>query len=71
MRAAWPQRIWGDEAVAVIVKAGQTVTWGIYVSKFYDMSKPGKYAIQIERGDLGDPTLTVKSNTVTVTVTVP
>lgn len=40
------------------------------VTKFYDMSRPGKYTIQVSRAvpkELGGGT--VKSNAITVTVT--
>jgi hypothetical protein len=40
----------------------------LVVSRLYDLSKPGKYAIQVTRPDLGSRTL-VKSNAVTVTIT--
>jgi hypothetical protein len=51
----------------VTVKPGETQTEGIEVSKLYDLSKPGKYTIQVERGD-PESTVIVKSNAITVTV---
>lgn len=58
-----------DSGVGVMVKAGQSTTWGIVVTRFYVMSLPGKYSIYIERADPADPKTTLKSNTITVTVT--
>lgn len=40
----------------------------VVVSNLYDLSKPGKYAIQVERTDETSKTA-VKSNTITITVT--
>jgi hypothetical protein len=57
-----------DNLIPVTVGAGQATTWQINVSKFYDMSRAGKYNIQIQREDPENPTLTVKSNLITVTV---
>jgi hypothetical protein len=48
------------------VKPGGTLTDSIYLDKLYDL-KPGKYTVQVERID--DSHKTVKSNTLTVTVT--
>ena len=58
-----------DSAVSVTVKAGQTTKWSFVANKFYDISKPGKYTIRIERLDPGDRKTFEKSNTITVTVT--
>ena len=58
-----------DNLIGDMVKAGQTTTWPINASKFYDISQPGKYAIQVERADPGDPKIVLKSNTIAVTVT--
>jgi hypothetical protein len=68
-----PSRVYVDDlkdsGVGVIVKAGQSTTWGIVVTRFYVMSLPGKYSIYIERADPADPKTILKSNTITVTVT--
>jgi hypothetical protein len=58
-----------DNGIGGMVKAGQATTWSLNAAKFYDMSKPGKYNIYIERVDLENPTVIIKSNTATVTVT--
>ncbi len=42
---------------------------GIDAAKFYDMSKPGKYLIFIQKADPENPAILMKSNVVTVTVT--
>ncbi len=58
-----------DNNTGVTVKAKQTAMWSINVSKFYDLSQPGKYSIRVQRGDPEDLEATVTSNTITVTVT--
>jgi hypothetical protein len=45
---------------------GEIIKQKIVITKFYDLSKPGKYTIQLSRGE-GETA--VKSNTITVTVT--
>ena len=42
--------------------------WESDAAKFYDMSQPGKYAIQVQRQDPEDPSIIVKSNKITVTL---
>ena len=49
----------------ITLKPGQTLIYEMLATKLRDMSKPGKYAIQIQRSD---PEI-VKSNTIIVTVT--
>jgi hypothetical protein len=49
--------------------AGEKQNTGLDVSRFYDMSQPGKYSIQVQRADPENPSIVVKSNTITVTVT--
>ena len=49
--------------------AGQTLTQEQRVSALYDMRKPGKYTIQVSRGVSDNPRDDIKSNIVTVTVT--
>ena len=50
------------------LKAGQSFTQSLLVTSLYDMTKPGKYSIQIvkERDEGG---VFARSNTVTVVVT--
>jgi hypothetical protein len=50
------------------LKPGKTLKDEIIVSKLFDLSKPGKYSIQVKRQD-DSSTAVVKSNTITVTVT--
>jgi hypothetical protein len=57
-----------DNLIVGSLKAGQTMKWTINVSRFYDLSQPGKYQITVERADLADRNVTLKSNTVTVTI---
>lgn len=45
-----------------IVKPGQTRTTDCVVNQFYDLSVPGKYAVQVQRNG-------VKSNVVTISIT--
>ena len=55
--------------VSIPVKAGKTWEWDLDATKRYDMSKPGKYQIFIQKLDPEDPALpAVKSNTIIVTV---
>ena len=55
--------------VTIPVKAGKTWGWGVDVSQFYDMSRPGKYSIFIQRLDPIDPSLPgIKSNVISVTI---
>lgn len=51
-----------------IVPPKQFSNGGFVLNRFYDLTKPGRYTIQVQRTD---PTskVTVKSNTITVTVT--
>jgi hypothetical protein len=58
-----------DATVNLPVKAGKTVAWGLDVGRFYDLSKPGKYSIFIQRVDPEDPSLPgIKSNVITVSI---
>jgi hypothetical protein len=55
--------------VYIPVKAGKTWEWDLDAAKFYDLSKPGKYLVFIQKLDPEDPSLpSVKSNTIAVTV---
>ncbi|HTC64636.1 MAG TPA: hypothetical protein VK709_17480 [Candidatus Saccharimonadales bacterium] len=58
-----------DNGVGEMVKAGQAITWPINVTKFYEMASPGKYSVRLECGDPEDPTIVLKSNTITITIT--
>lgn len=55
--------------VVVTVKAGETLTWEEDAAKLYDMTQPGKYAVQGQMQDPTNPSEALKSNTITVTVT--
>ena len=58
------------KVVYVSVKAGKTWEWDLEVTKFYDITKPGKYLIFVTKLDPEDPALPfVKSNTLTLQVT--
>jgi hypothetical protein len=52
----------------VPLKPGETLVERIEVSKLYNLTKPGKFVIQVERGD-PESTAPVRANAVTVTVT--
>jgi hypothetical protein len=56
----------------VPVKPGETYEEKLVLSKEYDMSRPGRYSIRVQRSDVLNDTNTVtfvKSNTITVIVT--
>ena len=50
------------------LKPGETLKDAIIASKLFDLSKPGKYTIQVQRTDEATKTV-VRSNTITLTVT--
>jgi hypothetical protein len=57
-----------ETVINFTLKPGESLKDGIKLSEIYDISKPGKYSIEVERTD--DTTNTVvKSNTITLTVT--
>ena len=58
----------GFSGACVVLKSGKTLTDEVNVSRLYDLSKPGKYSIQLSRLDEGSGTF-VKSNTLNVAVT--
>lgn len=61
----------GGSMQAKQLEPGETLTDEVNVSRFYDLSRPGKYKIWVgELFDLGpgQPSGLVKSNTITVTV---
>jgi peptidyl-Lys metalloendopeptidase len=49
------------------LKPGESITDPIIISKLYDMTRPGKYSIQVERRD-ENSYIFVKSNVITVTI---
>jgi hypothetical protein len=56
-----------ETIILFTVKPGESLKDGIKLSEIYDLSKPGKYSIELERTD--DTKTVVKSNTITLTVT--
>jgi len=57
-----------ETVINFTLKPGESLKDGIKLSEFYDLSKPGKYSIEVERTD--DITkAVVKSNTITLAVT--
>jgi hypothetical protein len=56
--------------IFIPMKPGETRNDDLTISKLYDLSKPGKYTIQVSRFD-EDTKGVVKSNTITVSVTKP
>jgi hypothetical protein len=55
--------------VVVTVKAGQTLTWEEDAAKLYEIDPPGEYTIQGQEPEPGNMSVSLKSNTITVTVT--
>jgi hypothetical protein len=60
--------------ITYYLKPGETLQDGIIANKLYDLSKPGKYTIQVSRykpeyGKHGFSKARVKSNKITLTVT--
>jgi len=53
----------------VTVKAGETLSWELDASKWFDMTQPGKYSIHIQKRDPESLQTIVKSNAITVRVT--
>jgi hypothetical protein len=47
---------------------GEEDRHSLMISKLYDLSKPGKYTIQVTRLDLEGTKIQLKSNAITVTV---
>ena len=50
------------------VQPGETKTYSFLINKLYDLSQPGKYTIQVSQDDSLNK-LTVKSNTISLTIT--
>ena len=56
--------------VTIPVAAGKTWEWDLDVARFYDLSKPGRYLIFVEKPDPEDSSLApVRSNTIEITIT--
>ena len=68
-----PKRVYPNEEYRTgsfrvhTIPAGRTLTQPQPVSALFDMRKPGKYTVQVWRPD---PNYEIKSNTITITVTV-
>jgi hypothetical protein len=62
-----PQRLLVGEAGGATMAPGKTAKDTVHLDEWFDLSKPGTYTIQFERLDWATH-LTVKSNTVTLTV---
>jgi hypothetical protein len=62
-----PQDLTGN-LVSGTVGPGKTLTWELDASKLYDIKEPGKYTIQLKKKDPENPSITVQSNMITVTV---
>jgi hypothetical protein len=76
---AFGKKIWGEDAAPGALFEGsgillQPLNPGeedkhfLMINKLYDLSKPGKYTIQVTRLDLEGTKIQLKSNTITVTV---
>jgi hypothetical protein len=76
---AFGKKIWGEDAAPgalldgsmILVQPlnpGEEGKHFLMIGKLYDLSKPGKYTIQVTRLDLEDTRIPLKSNTITVTV---
>jgi hypothetical protein len=59
---------WVASVATISVDPGKTFSDAMIANKFYDLSKPGKYKIQVQRTDPASKVV-VKSNVITVTVT--
>jgi hypothetical protein len=57
-----------ETVVSFTLKPGESLKDGIKLSEIYDLSKPGKYSIEVERIDESTKTV-VKSNMIMLTVT--
>jgi hypothetical protein len=65
----YPESAFGH-AIFGVVKSGETITLMQPVSRLHDMSRPGKYTVQVGRRVSDNPKeAVVKSNKITVTVT--
>jgi len=57
-----------DNTIIVPLPPGGTETNTITISKIHDMSRPGRYTVQVRRYE-GDSKSWINSNTITVTIT--
>ena len=68
---ALKRKLWSQSAPSLLVlltlHPDQTYESTLEIGKLYDLTKPGKYNIQVQRRDL-DTRILVKSNTITVRV---
>ena len=62
-----PEDLKGN-AVYGTLKPGESSISELNVAKRYELSRPGKYTIQVQIADFEDPSRLVKSNTITVTL---
>jgi hypothetical protein len=62
-----PQDLEGNLVYGTL-RSGEKLMWKMDAAALYDMTKPGKYTIQVWRGDAENPALVVKSNTIAITV---
>lgn len=67
-RREFRRHVTSGSTIIQFLAPGETQKDEIPVSKLYDLSKPGRYTIQIQRTD-PETKLVVKSNSITVTVT--
>jgi hypothetical protein len=76
---AFGKKIWGEDAapgalfdgsmlLVAPLNPGEQHKHSLMIGKLYDLSKPGKYTIQVTRLDLEGTKIPLKSNTITVTV---
>jgi hypothetical protein len=66
---AHPNYLNNDHQASAVLAPGESWSWRLFVTRFYDMHQPGKYTIQTQEHDRENRLLMIKSNTVTVTVT--
>ncbi|MHB8410922.1 MAG: hypothetical protein ACYDDI_03130 [Candidatus Acidiferrales bacterium] len=65
-RSEYPLANWSGPSCGIVPPKGFSNS-GFILNRFYDLSKPGKYKIQVQRTDPRSK-VTVKSNTITVTI---
>lgn len=53
------------------VAPGEDVDEYMTISRMFDMSAPGTYTVQVSRANPLDPTITLKSNTLQITIVEP
>lgn len=62
-----PEDLHGN-AVYRSLKGGESFTREVNIANRYDLTHTGKYTVQVQRADAENPSLTVKSNTIAVTL---